>query len=397
MSGLLQGITVIDFSRIVSGPFATQILGDLGAEIIKIERVDGGDDSRLYDVTDPSQAPGAPFLAVNRNKKSVALNVTKPDGRAVAERLLASADVAIHNFRTGVMERLGLGYETVSKINPRIVYCAISGYGSTGPLARRAANDLCVQGHSGLLSITGEPGRPPVRVPTSVCDITAGLYATIGILAALVKRQESGLGQAVETSMLGGQVNMLNHFLVEYWLNGTVPQPMGTANRMGLPNQAFPTKDGWMVMSSPNDRSWTRICQALGMEELATDERFATLPARYAHRQELVDAVSRGTQQFDTAECVARLDAAGVPCAPVQTIPEVAHDPQLEALGSIVEMPVEGKGNVKLVATPLKFSATPLSTHMPPPMLGEHTDEILMRVGYTKSEIACLRREGTIL
>ncbi len=295
--GALAGLVVIDFTRVVSGPYATQILGDLGADIVKVERLEGGDDARPYGVTGDNPMPGATFLALNRNKRSIALDLKKPEGRDVAMRLLRSADVAIHNFRPGVMERLGLGYEAVSKANPRIVYCAISGYGDAGPQRETAANDLAIQSYSGLLGITGEADGAPVRVPTPVADITAGMYATIGILAALQYRETSGVGQLVETNMLEGQINMMSYMFVDYWLNGVIPERMGTGNRMGLPNQAFPTSDGWVCIVASNDRRWISCCHALEVDELISDPRFDTLVHRYQHREGLVEVISAASSQ----------------------------------------------------------------------------------------------------
>lgn len=397
--GPLHGIVVVDFSRIVSGPFATQILGDLGADVIKIEQMTIGDEVRSYGVTDPSRMPGATFLAMNRNKRSIAIDVRTAPGREIALRLLQTADVALHNFRTGVMERLGLGYETVAATNPGIVYCSISGFGSVGPLRDAPANDLSVQAHSGLLSITGEPGGAPVRNPAPVCDMTAGLYAVIGILAALHGRAATGRGQHVETNMYEGQLNMLNYMFVDYWLNGIIPEKMGTGNRMGLPNQAFPTSDGWVCLVAASEPMWLRCCEALGVPELATDPRFRTLADRYGHRMELEAALSAATRRLSTARCMELLEAARIPCAPVSTFPEVSAHPQLRALadeGSIVEMPVGALGDVKLVMSPIHLSESPVRARRPPPGLGQHTDELLTGAGFSPDEIADLRRDGIV-
>jgi crotonobetainyl-CoA:carnitine CoA-transferase CaiB-like acyl-CoA transferase len=397
--GALDGIVIVDFSRIVSGPFATQILGDLGADIIKVERLDIGDEVRSYGITDPSRMPGPTFLAMNRNKRSIAIDVTTPEGREVARRILRTADVAIHNFRTGVMERLGLGYETISAENPGIIYCSISGFGTVGPLAESPANDLSIQAYSGLLSITGEADGDPVRVPTPVCDITAGLYATIGILSALQHRHVTGRGQEVQTNMLEGQLNMLNYVYVDYWLNGVVPQRMGTGNRMGLPNQALPTRDGWVCVVAASEPTWVRCCAALDVPDLATDPRFRTLADRYGHREELATVLAEATWKFTTAECLERLEAARVPSAPVNTVPQASEHPQVEALreaGAVVEMPVANLGDVKLVMSPIHMSRTPPSARLAPPGLGEHTDQVLARAGYTEQEIVDLR-DGRIV
>jgi crotonobetainyl-CoA:carnitine CoA-transferase CaiB-like acyl-CoA transferase len=395
--GPLDGIQVVDFTRIVSGPLATQTLGDLGADVVKVERAPRGEDARPYGVTDPTSAgPGATFLALNRNKRSIGLDMKTPAGVEVATKLLHRTDVAIHNFRPGVMERLGLDYATISADNPGIVYCEITGYGKVGPQRETAANDLAIQGYSGLLGITGEADGPPVRVPTPVSDSTAGLFATIGILAALLNRQSTGLGQLVETNMFEGQVNMLNYMFVDYWLNGVIPQRMGTGNRMGLPNQAFPSSDGWVCIIASNDRKWTACCAALDVPRLAEDPRFATLAQRYQHREELAQAVAEVTRTFTTDECLRRLRKGGIPCAPVNSVPTVADDAQLAALGTVVEMTVEGVGPVKLIRGPLHFSRTPTTERLAPPALGSSTDAVLEELGYGERAIADLRSQGTV-
>lgn len=397
--GPLEGLVVVDFSRIVSGPFATQLLGDLGADVIKVEQIGVGDEVRSYGVTDPARMPGPTFLAMNRNKRSIALDVRLPEGREVARRLLRGADVTLHNFRTGVMDRLGLGYADIAAENPGIIYCSISGFGSVGPLRDAPANDLSIQAHSGLLSITGEAGGPPVRNPTPVCDISAGLYAVVGILAALQRRHATGRGQHVETNMYEGQLNFLNYMLVDYWLNGVVPQKMGTGNRMGLPNQAFPTSDGWVCLVAASEPMWLRCCEALGVPDLAADPRFRTLADRYGHRAEMESEIAAATRRFSTADCMALLEAARIPCSPVSTIPEVVEDPQFAALASeglVVEMPVASLGDVRLVMSPLHLSESPIRAHRPPPDLGQHTDELLASIGYSSAEISDLRSGGTV-
>lgn len=392
----LAGIRVADFTRVFSGPYATQILADLGAEVVKIERVDGGDEARDYGEPVDSEKAGAPYLAMNRNKRSLAVDLKDPSGVEVARRLIAQSDVVIENFRPDVMKRLGLGYEELSADNPRLVFCSISGFGSRGPLAMRPANDLSIQALSGLLSMTGEPGRPPVRTPAPFADLTGGMFAVIGILAALRERDISGRGQHVETSMLEAQVSTLNYFFVDYWLRGFVPEPMGTANALGLPNQAFPTADGWVCITSSNERAWRRLCEALDIPEKAEDSRFRTLRDRYANRDALVAMLEEATRKLSTEECVRRLDEAGVSNSPVRDLSEAAAEPQLAAMGLIDEVSI-GSRDVKLVGLPVHFSASAKRTATAPPNLGAHTQDVLLELGFTADEVQKLRASGVVL
>lgn len=394
--GALTGVRVIDLTRVFAGPFTSQLLGDLGADIIKVERLVQGDESRDYGVDEGDVKPGAPFLAHNRNKRSIAIDIKSESGKEVLKRLVKESDVLIHNFRPGVMERLGLGFEELSKINPRLIYGSISGFGPMGSMSKRAANDLSIQSFSGLLSITGHPGGPPTRNPSSVADLTAGMYLAVGVLAALVSRNRTGEGQEVATSMLGGQLNYLNHFLTDYWMTNRVPEKWGTANRLGLPNEAFPTKDGWVCITSANDDMWKRCAIGLGIPEAAEDPKFNVLKARYANRKELVELVSAATAKLSTGECLLAMEQANVPCVPVNTIPDIANHPVLREIGATVEMVVEGDRKAKLVQTPLWMSSTPVSARLAPPKLGEHSDEILKSIGYSSKEIANFRNENAI-
>jgi crotonobetainyl-CoA:carnitine CoA-transferase CaiB-like acyl-CoA transferase len=394
--GALSGIRVIDLTRVFAGPFTSQILGDLGADVIKVERLKQGDESRDYGVDEGESKPGAPFLAHNRNKKSIAINIKTEQGKEVLKKLVEKSDVLIHNFRPGVMERLGLGYDLLSAINPGLIYGSISGFGPIGSMSKRAANDLSIQSFSGLLSITGHPGGPPTRNPSSVADLTAGMYLTVGILAGLVSRSVTGKGQEIATSMLGGQLNYLNHFLTDFWMSGRVPEKWGTANRLGLPNEAFPTKDGWVCITSANDDMWKRCAIGLGIGKAADDPKFNVLKARYANRKELVELVASATSRLTTEECLLAMEEAKVPCVPVNTIPEIANHAILEETGATVEMAVEGGRSARLVQTPLWLSATPVSARLAPPKLGEHTDEILKEHGFSDDEIRDLRGHEVI-
>lgn len=378
----LDGLRVADFTRVFSGPYATSILADLGAEVIKVERADGGDEARDYGIRPDPGVPGPPFVAMNRTKKSVALDLKDPDGLRAARDLIGTAGVVVENFRPGVMDRLGLGYDALSAADPALVYCSISGFGHTGPLAGRAANDLSIQALSGLLSMTGEPGRPPVRTPAPVGDLMAGVFAAVGILAALAERNRSGRGQHVRTSMLEAQVSTLNYFFTDYWMHGTVPEPMGTGNRLGLPNQAFATTDGWVCVTASNERAWRRLCAALDIGAYAEDPRFATLRDRYRNRAVLVRLLADAIAPLSTEQCVRRLDDAGVSNSPVRDLAEAAAEPQLEAVGAVDTVDVDGAGPVRVVRSPLHLSASPAVPSAPPPRLGAHTRELLTALGY---------------
>ncbi len=392
---LLEGIRVVDFTHIFAGPLATQTLGDMGAEIIKIERP-GGDAARRYGQNVDEDDMGGSFLALNRNKRSVAIDLSSERGIEVVRRLILSADVVVQNFRLGLMERWGLDYESLAREKPSLIYCSMNGFGHTGPLATKAANDLVVQAYSGLMSFTGEPDGDPVRCGTAVSDFSAGLYAAIGILGAVAYRERTGQGQHVRTSMLESQVSIMNYFFADYWLKGIVPRPLGTANRLGIPNQAFRTKDGWIVISTANESMWRRCCEGLGKPEIADDPRFATLGVRYQNTQALVETISSLTSEKTTAECLAELEAKGVSCAAINTLDEVAADEQLVGLGAFLDVPRGDGGRARVVATPLHYTGTPLDVRRGVPTLGEHTREVLGELGLSEEELAELGTTGVI-
>lgn len=396
MTALLEGIRVIDFTHIFSGPLATQTLGDMGAEVIKVERIGSGDAARRYGQAADEDDMSGSFLALNRNKKSIAIDLSTAAGIAVVRRLILSADVVVQNFRLGQLERWGLDYDTLSAEQPSLIYCSLNGFGHTGEMAAKAANDLVVQGYSGLMSFTGEPDGDPVRCGTAISDFSAGLYATIGVLGALTHRARGGQGQHVRTSMLESQVSIQNYFFADYWLKGIVPKPLGTANRLGIPNQAFRTLDGWVVISTANESMWRRCCIGLDKPELADDPRFATLPLRYANTAELVAAVGELTAAKTTAECLKGLEANGVSCARLNTLDEVADDAQLRQLGAFIEVPRGDGGSAKVVATPLHYSDTPLGVQTGVPTLGQHTEQVLADLGLTDGELAELSNAGVI-
>jgi crotonobetainyl-CoA:carnitine CoA-transferase CaiB-like acyl-CoA transferase len=390
--GALDGVRIVDFSRILAGPFATQILGDLGAEVVKIE-APGGDDSRGYGTAGGGVRPV--FASFNRNKKSVVVDLKTEAGREIALRLLSSADVLVHNYRAGVAEKLGIGFEDLRQTFPRLVYCEITGFGSHGPLRDKAAVDLISQAYSGLLSFTGEPGRDPVRVPVSIGDLTAGLYAALGILAALLWRDRGGQGQKIETSLLEGLLSLISVNMTQALLTGVPPGPMGTQNGMGQPNQVFRVSDGLVAVAAANDRMWRRFCHAIDADELATDERFAVLAGRYANRAEMSEEVTLRIKGLTVADCVARCDREGVVCAPVLGLDQVAEEPQVKALGSIVKVRY-GDHEVPVVGSPLHLSSTNPAVQAGPPGLGEHTAGILADLGYDPARVAELRAEGVV-
>jgi crotonobetainyl-CoA:carnitine CoA-transferase CaiB-like acyl-CoA transferase len=400
-AGALRGITIIDFSRILAGPFATQILGDLGATIIKIEPP-RGDEARTYGsvddggrVTVTPGSMGPVFASFNRNKKSIALDLKSAGGQEVARRLIARADAVVHNFRSDVMEGLGLGYDDARKLNPDLVYCAISGFGSVGPDRRKAGNDLIAQAQSGLLSFTGEPGGGPVRCPVSIGDLTAGLYAVIGVLSGLLSRERGGPGQKVETSLLEGLLSMINFHLTQYLMTGYAAKPMGTQNKMGQPNQVFRVADGWLAVSAVNDQMWRAFCRGIDAEWLSGDARFARLVDRYQHREQLMQEVAVVLRDRTLAGCIGRLEAEGVVCAAVRSLDQVAADPQLAALGAIVDVRY-GEQSIPVVGSALHLSGTPAQVRSGPPGLGQDYQEILHGLGYPAPEIEELRSSGAL-
>ncbi|HEY6429910.1 MAG TPA: CoA transferase [Acidimicrobiales bacterium] len=385
-ASLLEGIKVVDFSRILAGPFATQILGDFGAEVIKVEPP-GGEDSRAYGSAGGGVRPV--FAAFNRNKRGIVVDLKSEGGLQVARRLAEWADVLVHNYRVGVIEKLGMGYDELKVVNPGLVYCAISAFGSEGPRAEKPAVDLIAQAYSGLLSFTGEPGREPVRVPVSIGDLTAGVYAALGIVSALLWRERNGTGQKVETSLLEALLGLIGVNLTQYLLTGVPPLPMGTQNGMGQPNQVFRVRDGRIAVAAANDRMFKRFSRGIGAPQLAEDPRFATLADRYEHRSELTEAISAIVADLTVAQCISGLEAEQVVCAPVQGLDDVASDPQVAAMGSIVKVSL-GDREIPVVANPLHFSAAKTGFLGSPPELDEHRQAILSELGYGAEEIEIL-------
>jgi crotonobetainyl-CoA:carnitine CoA-transferase CaiB-like acyl-CoA transferase len=372
---ILEGVKVLDLTRVVSGPTATQILGDLGANVVKVEAPGKGDEQREDRGTSrPGSTPVA-FVSLNRNKRSIVLDLKSSDGWRTAYRLARWADVVVQNFRPGVIERLHLDYAAVSRVNPRVIYLSISGFGTTGSKVDRAANDAVVQAASGLMSITGYPDLPPVRAAGYPADKTVGIYAAMGVLGALYHRERSGRGQLVEISMIEATMSLLGRQYGEYLRDGHEPVPLGSETTTGTPNGAFPCTDGWIVISASSDRMWPKCCHALGLDELVADPRYTTRATRFENRAEIVKSIGNVTSRMTRADAEAALMAHGISCAAVRTIPEVATDPEFR--DALLTVPVDGEADCTTVRNPLRFSQTPIVLNRGVPMVNEHYKEVI--------------------
>ena len=376
MSGPLSGVRVLDLSRVLAGPFCTMLLGDLGAEVIKVERPDGGDDTREWG---PPFAAGesAYYLCVNRNKKSVALDLKSPRGVAAVRALSARSDVVIENFRAGAADRLGLGYEALSEGNPGLVYCSITGYGQTGPYRDLPGYDFIAQAMSGLMSITGERGGEPMKLGVATVDLTTGMYAAVAILAALRRRDSTGRGQRIDLALLDAALSWLANVGENHLVSGEVPGRFGNAHATIVPYQVFRSKDGYLAVGIGNDRQYRKFCEVAGAPELSSDERFSTNPARVRNRETLVPLLEGVFATRSTAEWIGRLWDEGIPAGPINTVDRALGDPNTLAREMVVEMPHPKAGSVRLIGSPMKFSGTPVEYRRAPPLLGEHTEEVL--------------------
>jgi crotonobetainyl-CoA:carnitine CoA-transferase CaiB-like acyl-CoA transferase/enoyl-CoA hydratase/carnithine racemase len=376
--GALAGMTVLDLTQVMAGPFCTMILADLGADVVKVENPESGDQTRASFGQAGKGADSRAFLALNRNKRSITLDLKSDEGRATFHELVRSADVVVENWRPGVAAKLGVDHATLAPLNPGLIYASVSGFGQTGPYADRPGYDLIAQAMAGVMSVTGEPGDRPVKSGIPLGDLGAGLFTAVGILAAWASRQRTGEGQHVETSLFEAALAMSVWESTEFWATGEAPGPLGSAHRMSAPYQALATRDGYVTVGANNERLWQRLCRALEVEHLADDPRFATNADRMAHRAELVVELERRLTGEDTGVWVERLLAAGVPAGPIQDYRQVLEeDPHVKARGMVatVEHPVEGA--VPVLGSPLHLSRTPAAVRRPPPLLGEHTDDVL--------------------
>lgn len=394
MGGCLEGVVVIDLTRVLAGPYSTMLLADMGADVIKIEEPGKGDDSRQFGPFVNKES--AYFMSLNRNKRSITLNLKHPDAKEIFKNLAAKADVVVENYRPGTMEKLGLGYETLKTINSKIIYASCSGFGYTGPMSQKPAYDVIVQGAGGIMSITGHPGGEPTRVGASIGDITAGLFTTVGILEALYHRALTGEGQKVDVSMLDCQVAILENAIARYFADGESPVPIGNRHPSITPFEAFKTKTNYLIIAVGNDALWTKFCKLVGREELISDPRFATNPLRTKNHSQLKPIMEEIFINRACEEWMEALEGEGIPCGPINQIENVVKHPQVLARDMIVEINHPVAGNLKMAGIPIKLSQTPGSVRHASPILGQHNEEVLDYLGYTREMVANLKTQGTI-
>jgi len=407
MSGALSHIRVLDLSRVLAGPWAGQILADLGAEVIKVERPGTGDDTRawgppfLKDEQGENTSEAAYYLSANRNKQSVTIDFTQREGQKLVRELAAKSDILIENFKVGGLAAYGLDYAALKALNPKLIYCSITGFGQHGPYAKRAGYDFMIQGLGGLMSLTGraegEEGAGPVKVGVALTDILTGLYSTVAVLAALAHRDQSGIGQHIDMALLDVQVACLGNQALNYLTTGVPPRRLGNAHPNIVPYQDFPTADGDLILTIGNDGQFRKFAGLAGRPEWADDERFATNKARVANRAMLIPLIRQATVMRTSAEWIIALEQAGVPCGPINDLAQVFADPQVQARGLQIELPHPLGGTVPQVASPIRLSETPVQYRNAPPLLGEHTSEVLGKLlGLDAEQIEALRRAGVV-
>ena len=396
MSGALDGIKVLDLSRVLAGPWASQLLADLGATVIKVEKPGAGDDTRHWGPPNLPDGTAGYFLAANRGKQSITVDITQPEGRAIVQQLAAEADVLLENYKVGGLKKYGLDYPTLKAINPRLVYCSITGFGQTGPYASRPGYDYIVQGMSGLMSITGPAEGEPHKVGVAVTDLFTGLYASNAICAALLARERSGEGQAIDLALFDCALAMLANVNMNWLIGGDVPPRLGNAHPNIVPYQVFATSDGHFILACGNDSQFARIAELCGHAEWATDPRFARNADRVAHRDALVPLLAEVFVTRTRDNWLAALDAAGVPNGPINTVDQAFADPQIVARGMRLDLPDAQGLPVPQVACPIQLSGTPVVYHAAPPALGQHTEAVLKSLGKTADEVARLRENGVV-
>lgn len=395
MSGPLKGIVVLDLTRVLAGPFCTMMLADMGAEVIKVERPEGGDDSRAFGPFLKDES--AYFMSINRGKKSITLNLKQPRAKEILKDLAKQADIVVENFKPGVMTKLGLGYEHLSKLNPRLIYAASSGFGQTGPYSDRPAYDLIIQGMGGMMSITGSDAGHPTKVGSSIADIFAGVFTTIGILAALHARDKSGRGQMVDIGMLDCMVSILENAISRYVVSGKSPGPIGNRHPSIAPFTTVTTADGQIIVCCGNDDLWKKFCTLAGIPELGEDPRFNTNPNRVHNWSELEGLINAAMKKKPSATWLTELQPNGIPCGPINDMAAVMHDPHVIARQMLVEITHPTAGTLKVPGTPLKFSETPSELGVPAPQLGQHNIEILgERLKIPAAEVEKLKAAGVL-
>jgi crotonobetainyl-CoA:carnitine CoA-transferase CaiB-like acyl-CoA transferase len=389
MPGPLAGVKVLELAQIMAGPTCGIMLADLGADVIKVERIPGGDDTRHMDR--PSvRGESASFMAMNRNKRGVALNLKLPAAQEALKRMAARADVLTENYRKGTMEKLGLGYETLKKVNPALIYCSISGYGRSGPYADKGGYDLIAQGMSGLMSVTGEPGRAPAKSGGPVCDINAGVLGALGVVSAYVHRLKTGEGQLVDTSLFEAGIQQMYWQAAIYFATGEPPGPTGSAHILSAPYQAFRAADGWVTIGGANQANWERLVRVLNAPELLEDARFASNAERMKNLEALTELLNSKLRGWKKNDLIKALEAAGVPCGPINSIADVAADPHALAREMVVELEHPRAGRTRALGLPIKLSRTPGKVTRPAPTFGQHTREVLGEFGFSAAEIDAL-------
>ncbi len=395
MTAPLAGIKVVEISVAMAGPFCGMLLGDYGADVIKIERTEVGDDSRAWSPFF-HDSMSYYYAAANRNKRGMAIDLKTPEGVKIARELIEQADVLVHNYRVGALERLGLDYESLAKVNPRLVYCAISGFGATGPLSKEPANDLFMQAYAGSMSITGDPEGSPAKMGMSVADVGAGMFGAMGVMMALETRHRTGRGQRVDTSLLEGHMAMLAQFFTRYFSSGEVPGPSGSGALTSPTYRAYQASDQWIVISAFNQRMWKGLCAALEKPEWLEDPRFINPQMRSDNRALMIQLIGAIIITQPLAHWEKRLIENEVPCSPVNTIDKVVQQPQVHARDMVQEMSLDGLGMMSMAGLPIKFSDSPGAIRLPPPRLGQHSAEILGELGYPAEKIAALAESGAV-